>query len=94
MKDFKDVQPDANGLRRLRLLQDAQARDNCWNEPKNVTLKKGDVLTAVCIEGTERGDFFFQVNDTKLTVSLRPPAYQTRYPYDVGQFNPDYLTEI
>lgn len=94
MLEFTSVTPDANGRRRLRLTQDVNAVDNCWNEPRPVALKAGDILTASSKEATSRGDFFFTVNDTKTSAKLPGEVFKTRCPYDSGVYNPEFLSEI
>lgn len=94
MKEFKDVPLDASGARKLRVLQDVTGRDNCWNEPKNVSVPAGTILVCHEKDSGHRGDLFFTVETTGKSVSLGQPAFKTRYPYDLGAFNPEYLTEI
>lgn len=94
MKEFREIKPDATGTRRLRLLQDVMGQNNCWNQPKAVALKAGDVLSCAEVESGHDGALFFKLNTTTTRVRLLHPAYQSRYPGDLGVFNPDFLVEI
>jgi hypothetical protein len=94
MLEFTSVKPDINGRRQLRLTKDVRAVDSCWNQPRPVELKAGDVLTAKSREATSCGDFFFSVNDTCISAMLPDKVFKTRCPYDSGVYNPEFLTEV
>lgn len=94
MKELKEVPFNENGVRRLKLLKDAPGRDNVWNYPKNLVIPAGTILTCAEKESGERGDLFFQIEGTSDRVMVYPPAFTTRYPYDLGTFNPEYLAEV
>jgi hypothetical protein len=94
MKELKDVPRDANGVRKLRVLKELTGHDNCWNQPQSVNVPAGSILACAETDSGHRGDLFFTMEGTKKSVGLRPPAFKTRHPYDLGVFNPEFLSEI
>lgn len=87
--------PKINGVRRLKLLKDVVGYDNCWNQPGRLELRAGTVLSISSDGGTERGDVFFSSpGHSSASVGIMPPAFKSRYPYDLGVFDPDYLEPV
>ncbi len=92
-RELRDV-PVRDGARQLKLLMDVVARDNCWNQPKKVTLAAGTVVTTRETQSAENGQLFFSVSTLRESVCLPSSALKTRYPYDLGVFDPDLLEPV
>lgn len=67
--------------------------DDCYNQPKSVELKEGDVLQACDYTSNERGHLFFTINGNK-NHRVKPSSYKARHPYDEGVYDLNLLEEI
>lgn len=95
-EEFQSI-PRINGVRRVKLLKDVVGYDNNWNSPQSVKLKAGTILSTGEQESTERGDLFFRQPEPAHpgnTVALPRSVLKTRYPHDLGEFDPEYLEPV
>lgn len=95
-EEFRDI-PKINGVRRVRLLKDVVGYDSNWNQPKSVKLEAGAILFTGEQQSSERGDLFFKQPEPAhpaATVALPRTVLKTRYPYDLGVFDPEYLEPV
>lgn len=76
---------------KFEVLQDTSGWDNCFNCPQKVELKKGDILYAESDNGTNRGDYFFKMEDNQ-SVHVRECA--TPHPYAPAYLNPSFFKLI
>lgn len=95
-EEFHSI-PRINGVRRVKLLKDVVGYDSNWNNPQPVKLKAGTILSTGEQESTERGDLFFTLPEPTHpgnTVALPRSVLKTRYPYDLGEYDSEYLVPV
>lgn len=92
-EELKEIEPDIEGRRVFELRQSLVANDTCWNQSQLVQLNAGDILFTCDKDSGHRGNVIFTVNGEK-TVILPNQALKTRYPGDLGLFDPTILMEV
>jgi hypothetical protein len=76
-------------MRIYKVIKEHQGRDNCYNYPKIIDLKIGDILTTNEKNSGHDGRLFFNLNGTDNKVSSF--KITTKHPYCVGFPDTDYL---
>lgn len=89
-EELRAFEPDAEGRRVFKLQRPVRAMDTCWSTSHSVQLKTGDILVTRDQESDHRGNVIFTVNGEKKVI-LPSFVLSTRYPGDLGLFDPQYL---
>ena len=90
--------PAIDGVIHLRARVDVEASNNCWNAPKRVIIKAGQVIkTKKGVSSSDRGAMFFSLERGEGDeVSVKPcrNAFETRNPYCHGFYSPDHFEAL
>ena len=89
-EELRAFEPDAEGRRVFELQRPVRAMDTCWSTSHSVQLNAGDILVTRDRESDHRGNVIFIVNGEKKVI-LPSFVLSTRYPGDLGLFDPQYL---
>lgn len=89
-EELRAFEPDAEGRRVFELQRPVRAMDTCWSTSHSVQLNAGDILVTHDRESDHRGNVIFIVNGEKKVI-LPSFVLSTRYPGDLGLFDPQYL---
>ncbi|MDK9793721.1 hypothetical protein [Vibrio sp. D431a] len=87
--------PQIDHTKQYKVLKDVKGRDNCYNRPSGVKIKKGDVIQLSSEFCTSRGDHFFTIvgNELNEKIASRELMYSPA-PNSKSYYNPLLLQPI
>lgn len=82
------------GVTKLRAKVNIHGRDSCWNQPKYVGIRAGEVITKPADSySTRYGHLFFTTEDGRW-VEFGGSGIVTTYPGCTGYYDPDIFEEV